>query len=77
MLAGDGLHPSSKGVRVAFSGAERRVIDGPFAETKELVAGYWVWQVRSFDEAVELGQADSEPDRGGGPAGAAPRVRHG
>ncbi len=53
MLAADGLHPSSRGVRVAFSGREQRVIDGPFAETKELVAGYWLWQVRSLDEAVE------------------------
>ena len=53
LLAGDGLHPSSKGVRVAFSGSERRVIDGPFAETKELLAGYWVWQVKSLDEAIE------------------------
>jgi hypothetical protein len=53
MLAGEGLHPSSKGTRVAFSGTERKVIDGPFAETKELVAGYWVWQVKSLDEAVE------------------------
>jgi hypothetical protein len=53
MLGGDGLHPSSKGARVAFSGSERKVIDGPFAETKELLAGYWVWQVKSFDEAIE------------------------
>jgi hypothetical protein len=53
MLAGEGLHPSSKGARVDFSGSEPKVIDGPFAETKELVAGYWVWQVRSLDEAVE------------------------
>jgi hypothetical protein len=53
MLAGDGLHPSSKGVRVAFSGSERKVIDGPFAETKELLAGYWVWQVKSLEEAIE------------------------
>ena len=53
MLAGEGLHPSSKGARVAFSGSERKVIDGPFAETKELVAGYWVWQVKSLDEAIE------------------------
>jgi len=52
MLAGDGLHPSSKGKRVRFDGAERRVIDGPFSETKELIAGYWVWQVKSIDEAV-------------------------
>ena len=53
MLAGEGLHASSKGVRVAFSGGERRVIDGPFAETKELLAGYWLWQVKSFEEALE------------------------
>ena len=52
MLAGDGLHPSSKGKRVRFSGSERIVIDGPFAETKELIAGYWLWQVKSMDEAV-------------------------
>jgi hypothetical protein len=53
MVAGDGLHPSSKGVRVAFSGSDRKVINGPFAETKELLAGYWVWQVKSMDEAIE------------------------
>jgi hypothetical protein len=53
MLAGEGLHPSAKGVRVAFSGSERKVIDGPFAETKELVAGFWVWQVKSLHEAIE------------------------
>jgi hypothetical protein len=53
MLAGDGLQPSSKGKRVLFSGDKRTVIDGPFAETKELIAGYWVWQVKSIDEAVE------------------------
>jgi hypothetical protein len=53
MLAGDGLHPTSKGKRVAFSGKKRTVIDGPFAETKELVAGFWIWQVRSMEEAVE------------------------
>ena len=53
MLAGDGLHPSSKGVRVRFSGKDRSVVDGPFAETKELIAGYWVWQVRDMDEAIE------------------------
>ncbi|CAN5673953.1 YciI family protein [soil metagenome] len=53
MLDGDGLRPSSQGVRVRFSGAERTVIDGPFAETKELLAGYWVWQVKSMDEAIE------------------------
>ena len=53
MLAGDGLKPSSQGKRIRFSGSNRTVIDGPFAETKELVAGYWIWQVRSMDEAVE------------------------
>jgi hypothetical protein len=53
MLGGDGLHPSSKGVRVEFAGSERKVIDGPFAETKELLAGYWVWQVKSLEEAIE------------------------
>jgi len=53
MLAGEGLHPSSKGVRVRFSGKERTVIDGPFAETKELVAGFWLMQVRSRDEVIE------------------------
>ena len=53
MLAGEGLHPSSKGARVRFSGAKRSVIDGPFAETKELVAGFWIWQVKSKEEAIE------------------------
>jgi hypothetical protein len=53
MLAGDGLQASSKGKRVRFSGEKRTVIDGPFTETKELIAGYWMWQVRSMDEAVE------------------------
>jgi hypothetical protein len=53
MLAADGLHASSKGKRVKFSGERRTVIDGPFTETKELVAGYWIWQVRSMEEAVE------------------------
>lgn len=52
MLAGEGLHPSAKGARVRFSGSERTVIDGPFAETKELIAGFWLWQVRSLDEAI-------------------------
>ena len=52
MLAGEGLHPSSKGKRLVFKGAERTFIDGPFAETKELVAGFWIWQVKSMDEAV-------------------------
>jgi hypothetical protein len=53
MLAGEGLHPSSKGVRVRFSGDERSVVDGPFAETKELLAGFWLWEVRDLDEAIE------------------------
>ena len=53
MLAGEGLHPSTKGARVTFSGAKRSVIDGPFSETKELVAGFWLWQVKSMDEALE------------------------
>ena len=53
ILAGDGLHPSSKGARVRFSGTKRTVIDGPFAETKELMAGYWVWQMNSKEEAIE------------------------
>ena len=53
MLAGEGLHPSSRGARVRFSGSKRTVIDGPFAETKELIAGFWLWQVRSKEEAIE------------------------
>ena len=53
MVGGDGLHPSSKGKRVRFAGKDRTVIDGPFAETKELIAGYWLWEVSSMDEAVE------------------------
>ena len=53
MLAGEGLHPSSRGARVQFSGAKRTVVDGPFSETKELIAGFWLWQVRSLEEAVE------------------------
>ena len=52
MLAGEGLHPSAKGKRVRFSGADRTVVDGPFAETKELIAGYWIWKVKSIDDAV-------------------------
>ena len=53
MLAGEGLKPSSKGARVKFDGAKRTVMDGPFAETKELVAGFWLWQVKSLEEAIE------------------------
>ncbi len=53
MLAGEGLHPSSKGARVRFSGTRRTVVDGPFTESKELVAGFWLWQCKSLDEAIE------------------------
>jgi hypothetical protein len=53
MLAGDGLHPSSKGKRLRFSGGKKTVIDGPFAETRELIAGYWIWKVNSIEEALE------------------------
>lgn len=53
MLAGEGLHPSSRGYRVQFDGKKRTVVDGPFAETKELVAGFWIWEVKSMDEAIE------------------------
>ena len=61
MLAGEGLHPSSKGARIQFSGADRNVVDGPFAETKELVAGYWMWQVRDMDEAIEWAKRCPNP----------------
>jgi len=61
MLAGEGLHPSARGVRVAFDGPGRRVIDGPFAETRELVAGFWLWQVRSMDEAIEWAKRCPNP----------------
>jgi hypothetical protein len=54
MIAGDGLHPSSRGKRVVFEGNEKTVVDGPFAETKELIAGFWIWEVESMDHAVEL-----------------------
>lgn len=63
LLAGDGLKPSSAGVRVRFEGEERRVIDGPFSETKELVAGYWLWQVRSLDEAIAWVRRCPKPHR--------------
>jgi hypothetical protein len=63
MLAGDGLHPSSKGVRIRFSGKNRTVIDGPFAETKELIAGFWIWKCASLEEAIEwLKKAPFESD---------------
>ena len=61
MLAGEGLHPSSKGARIRFDGDKRTVIDGPFAETKELVAGFWIWQVRSMDEAIEWAKRCPNP----------------
>ena len=61
MLAGEGLHPSSKGARVKFSGTKRTVIDGPFAETKELIAGYWLWQVKSKEEAIEWVKRSPNP----------------
>ena len=61
MLAGDGLHPSVKGKRIEFSGSKRTVVDGPFPETKELVAGYWIWQVRSMEEAVEWARRCPDP----------------
>ncbi len=66
MLAGEGLHPSTKGKRVRFSGRERTVIDGPFAETKELIAGFWLWQVKSMDEAVEWARRCPNPMPDGG-----------
>ncbi len=61
MTAGEGLHPSSKGARVKFSGANRTVIDGPFAETRELVAGFWLWKVKSMDEAIEWVKRSPNP----------------
>ena len=64
MLAGEGLHPSSKGVRVRFNGDTRTVIDGPFAETKELVAGFWIWQVKSREEAIEWVKRCPNPHEG-------------
>src|SRR5260370_19644723 len=61
MLAGEGLRPSSKGARVRFSGTKRTVIDGPFAETNELIAGYWLWQVKSKEEAIEWVKRSPNP----------------
>jgi hypothetical protein len=61
MLAGEGLHPSSKGKRVRFSGGKKTVTDGPFTETKELVAGFWIWQVKSIDEALEWARRCPDP----------------
>jgi hypothetical protein len=64
MLAGEGLHPSSKGARVRFSGDKRTVIDGPFAESKELIAGFWLWQVKSKEEAIEWVKRCPSPMQG-------------
>jgi hypothetical protein len=64
MLAGEGLHPSSKGVRVEFSGGDRKVTNGPFAETKELLGGFWVWQVKDMDEAIEWVKRIPDADPG-------------
>jgi len=64
MLAGEGLHPSSKGARVAFAGGKRTVIDGPFAEAKELVAGFWLWQCKSLEEAIEWVKRCPPPPQG-------------
>jgi len=61
MLAGEGLHPSSKGKRMVFSGGKKTVIDGPFAEAKELIAGFWLWQVKNMDEALELAWRCPDP----------------
>lgn len=61
MLAGEGLHPSAKGKRIQFAGGKRSVVDGPFAETKELIAGFWLWQVRSMEEAVEWARRCPDP----------------
>lgn len=61
MVAGEGLHPSSKGRRIRFSGGKKTVLDGPFAETKELIAGFWLWQVKSMDEAVEWARRCPDP----------------
>ncbi len=66
MLAGEGLHPSSRGVRVTFDGDKRTVTDGPFAETKELVAGFWIWQVKSLAEAIEWVKRCPNPHEGEG-----------
>ena len=61
MLAGDGLQPSAKGARIVFSGKKRSVVDGPFAETKELIAGFWIWQVKSMQEAIEWAKRCPNP----------------
>jgi hypothetical protein len=68
MLSGEGLHPSSKGKRVRFEGKNKSVIDGPFSETKELIAGFWIWQVKSMEEAVALVKRIPNPDNDPGPS---------
>jgi hypothetical protein len=68
MLSGEGLHPSSKAKRVRFEGSTKSVIDGPFSETKELIAGYWIWQVKSMDEAVAWVKRIPNPDNDPGPS---------
>jgi len=68
MLAGEGLHPSKAGKRVRFEGSRRTVIDGPFSETKELLAGFWIWQVKSIEEAVEWVKRIPNPDNDPGPS---------
>ena len=64
LLAADGLHPSSKGVRIKFAGSSRTVVDGPFTETKELIAGYWLWQVKSIEEAIDWVKRCPNPHAG-------------
>ena len=64
MLAGEGLHPSSKGKRIKFSGNKRTVVDGPFTETKELIAGFWIWEVKSLEEAIEWVKRCPNPHAG-------------
>jgi hypothetical protein len=66
MLAGDGLHPSTRGARVTFDGTKRTVTDGPFAETKELIAGFWIWRCRDLAEAIEWAKRCPNPMEGGG-----------
>jgi hypothetical protein len=68
MLAGEGLHPSARGKRVRFAGNQKTVIDGPFSETKELIAGFWMWQVKSMEEAVEWVKRIPNPDNDPGPS---------
>ena len=75
MLSGEGLRPSSKGARVRFSGGKPRVVDGPFAESKELIAGFWMWECRSMDEAIEWVKRVPSPMPGPGPSEAEIEIR--